>query len=139
MYIKVIGDTALSYTARKLRDDNPLVSFPRQLTAEIVAHYGVSTCETRSVSFDPLVQTQEDAGYVKEGSQWFLLKAATNLPDDLAKDNIRNHRDQLLQATDWQALSDNTMGEAMTTYRQALRDVPDQDGFPFSVVWPTKP
>jgi hypothetical protein len=56
-----------------------------------------------------------------------------------ASKEIRNHRDQLLQDTDWQALSDNTMGEAMTTYRQALRDVPDQDGFPFSVVWPTKP
>jgi hypothetical protein len=28
---------------------------------------------------------------------------------------------------------------SVTTYRQALRDVPDQDGFPFDVVWPTKP
>jgi hypothetical protein len=36
-------------------------------------------------------------------------------------------------------MTDNTMDEAMTTYRQALRDVPDQDGFPFSVVWPIKP
>ncbi len=53
--------------------------------------------------------------------------------------SARNHRDQLLQATDWQALSDNTMGDAMTAYRQALRDVPDQAGFPFSVVWPDKP
>jgi DMSO/TMAO reductase YedYZ molybdopterin-dependent catalytic subunit len=34
-------------------------------------------------------------------------------------------------------LSDTTMGEAMTTYRQALRDIPNQDGFPFDVVWPT--
>jgi len=55
------------------------------------------------------------------------------------KADVRAERDQLLQATDWQALSDNTMAEAMTTYRQALRDVPDQDGFPFDVVWPTKP
>jgi hypothetical protein len=55
------------------------------------------------------------------------------------KADVRAERDQLLQATDWQALSDNTMGEAMTTYRQALRDVPDQGGFPFNVVWPEKP
>jgi len=27
----------------------------------------------------------------------------------------------------------------MTSYRQALRDVPSQSGFPFSVVWPTNP
>jgi len=53
--------------------------------------------------------------------------------------DIRNHRNIVLAETDWMALSDNTMSEAVTTYRQALRDVPDQDGFPFSVVWPTKP
>jgi hypothetical protein len=139
MYIKVIGDTAHPYTARKLREDNPTVSFPRQLTAEVVAPYGVFTCKTRSVSFDPLVQTQVDAGYVKEGDQWFLLKVAVNLPDDLAKDSIRNHREELMKSTDWQALSDNTMSEAMIVYRQALRDVTAQEGFPFDVVWPDKP
>jgi hypothetical protein len=56
-----------------------------------------------------------------------------------ASKEIRNHRDGLLQSTDWQALSDNTMSEAMTAYRKALRAVPDQDGFPFDVVWPDPP
>jgi hypothetical protein len=37
------------------------------------------------------------------------------------------------------ASSDVTMSSDMTTYRQALRDVPAQEGFPFSVTWPTKP
>jgi hypothetical protein len=36
-------------------------------------------------------------------------------------------------------LSDVTMSAAMTTYRQALRDITDQEGFPYSVTWPTKP
>jgi hypothetical protein len=58
--------------------------------------------------------------------------------DRLAKD-VRNQRDGLLAATDWMALSDVTMSDTMTAYRQALRDIPSQAGFPSSVTWPTKP
>jgi len=54
-------------------------------------------------------------------------------------DEIRAERDRLLAETDYLALSDNTMSAAMTTYRQALRDITDQAGFPTSVNWPTKP
>jgi len=32
-----------------------------------------------------------------------------------------------------------SMTEAMTAYRQALRDVPQQEGFPQTITWPTKP
>lgn len=53
--------------------------------------------------------------------------------------DIRNQRDSLLAATDWTALNDVTMSDAMTAYRQALRDLPAQAGFPSSVTWPTKP
>ena len=53
--------------------------------------------------------------------------------------DIRNQRDRLLAETDWMALSDVTMSSEMTTYRQALRDIPAQAGFPASVTWPTKP
>jgi hypothetical protein len=51
----------------------------------------------------------------------------------------RATRDDLLKATDHYGLSDVTMSEAMTTYRQALRDVPQQEGFPQTITWPTKP
>jgi hypothetical protein len=37
------------------------------------------------------------------------------------------------------ALSDNTMSTEMAAYRQALRDITAQGGFPYSVTWPTKP
>jgi hypothetical protein len=53
--------------------------------------------------------------------------------------DIRYQRDRLLSDTDWMALSDNTMTPAWASYRQALRDVPSQEGFPYSVTWPTKP
>jgi hypothetical protein len=57
----------------------------------------------------------------------------------------RNERDRLLMATDWQMQPDitpplsPTKKSALTTYRQALRNVPQQAGFPETIVWPTAP
>lgn len=51
----------------------------------------------------------------------------------------RATRDTLLKETDHFALSDVTMTDAMKTYRQALRDVPQQSEFPDNITWPTKP
>jgi len=51
----------------------------------------------------------------------------------------RAKRNDLLKATDHFGLSDVTMSAEMTTYRQALRDVPQQAGFPNTITWPTKP
>ena len=59
--------------------------------------------------------------------------------DDDKADAIRNQRGTLLLETDYFALTDVTMPDDMATYRQALRDVPQQSGFPNSVDWPTKP
>jgi len=53
--------------------------------------------------------------------------------------DVRAQRDHLLASTDWTALSDNTMSSAMAAYRQALRDLPAQEGFPHAVTWPSKP
>jgi hypothetical protein len=52
---------------------------------------------------------------------------------------VRTQRDTLLKETDWYGLSDVTMPAEIATYRQALRDVPAQEGFPHNVVWPTEP
>jgi len=51
----------------------------------------------------------------------------------------RATRDDLLKATDHYGLSDVSMTDAMAAYRQALRDVPQQAGFPQTITWPTKP
>ena len=52
---------------------------------------------------------------------------------------VRQERDQLIAETDWWSASDLTMTAEQTAYRQALRDVPAQAGFPANVTWPTKP
>ena len=52
----------------------------------------------------------------------------------------RKKRNQLLAATDWTAMADApTQATAMTTYRQALRDITSQSGWPTTINWPTKP
>ena len=55
---------------------------------------------------------------------------------------VRSQRDVLLADTDFYALSDVTMTDAMTTYRQALRDITAHSNFPHNLTdddWPTKP
>ena len=52
---------------------------------------------------------------------------------------VLQKRDDLLKETDHFGLSDHTMTDEMAAYRQALRDVPQQEGFPDFVTWPTKP
>ena len=52
---------------------------------------------------------------------------------------VREERDAKLAACDWMANSDVTMSDDCATYRQALRDVPAQAGFPNSITWPTEP
>ena len=58
-------------------------------------------------------------------------------------DEIRARRDRLLAATDWAVLPDSPLDaqslEAVKTYRQALRDVPQQEHFPDSITWPQIP
>ena len=51
----------------------------------------------------------------------------------------RSKRNDLLKATDHYGLSDVTMPDAIKTYRQALRDVPQQENFPSTISWPNKP
>ena len=53
---------------------------------------------------------------------------------------VREVRDSILRETDWMMFSDTaTPSQAWLDYRQALRDVPSQGGFPDNIVWPTKP
>lgn len=54
---------------------------------------------------------------------------------------IKNRRNRLLAESDWTQLSDVpiTNKDAWAQYRQALRNIPEQSGFPTNVVWPTPP
>ena len=53
---------------------------------------------------------------------------------------VRAERNRLLTASDWTQVADAPVDQAAwAAYRQALRDLPQQDGFPLNVIWPTTP
>ena len=71
-----------------------------------------------------------------DGSQWVQLPP--NI--DALATQARAERDIRLTASDWTMISDAPVDQsAWATYRQALRDVPAQAGFPENIVWPTRP
>jgi hypothetical protein len=53
--------------------------------------------------------------------------------------DIRQQRNKLLSESDWMAVSDRTMSNAEKTYRQELRDLPNNFSSPADVIFPTKP
>lgn len=65
-----------------------------------------------------------------------LTEPEITISDEKKSADARGYRNGLLAETDWTASSDVTMSDAMKAYRQALRDVPAQSGFPTTINWP---
>jgi len=63
----------------------------------------------------------------------------TELENAAKLDALRTERTKRLTETDHYGLSDQTMTDAITTYRQALRDITDNATSLYDVTWPTKP
>lgn len=79
----------------------------------------VETGETTTVTLSPEQEAQFKASYAEQA---------------------RSYRTVLLTSSDWTQVADAPVDQAAwATYRQALRDVPQQAGFPTDVVWPTPP
>lgn len=160
MYVKITNDQPVEfpYTIGQFRRDNPYTSFPKQIPDTMLKRHNVHpVIEMSKPAYDPLVQdlvmdemphkeiirvevdeeTQEERTIY--GNLWLIGYSVVNKSEAEAAAAIRNKRDSLLAETDWMALSDNTLTEAWATYRQQLRDISDQEGFPYSVIWPAKP
>ena len=64
-------------------------------------------------------------------------------PAEALAAEVREQRDQLLKDSDWTQMPDSPLSEsekeAWKEYRQELRDVPQQEGFPENVTWPDAP
>lgn len=78
--------------------------------------------------------------------EWGVEKIPEKTPEELqqeAEERVRAQRDYLIGQTDYLLASDYPIDaeslEAVKAYRQALRDVPQQEGFPDDVQWPTMP
>lgn len=78
-----------------------------------------------------------------EGTQRFQIVKAPEPTDEEVAEQVRIERDSKLAATDYLMMPDYPLPEedraTVVAYRQALRDVPTQEGFPCEVVWPSEP
>ena len=63
--------------------------------------------------------------------------AWANGATDRAWEDLRAERDRRLAVTDWRASSDLTLASEWATYRQQLRDLPEETEDPGNVTWPT--
>ena len=77
---------------------------------------------------------------------WTQMKTAEQLETERleqASETARNQRNHLLTETDWVVVKHNELGtpipQEWLDYRQALRDITEQSGFPDNVEWPTAP
>lgn len=74
---------------------------------------------------------------------WSKLKTAQQREQERLQglaDDARLERDELLAKCDWTQVADAPVDASKwATYRQALRDVPQQSGFPENIVWPVSP
>ena len=83
-----------------------------------------------------------DNGVMRPANEAELERMRSGAEEAQAKlpDVIRQQRNQLLKASDWTQVADAPVDkQAWATYRQALRDITEQAGFPNNVVFPTPP
>ena len=98
-----------------------------------------NTIEVESLSILPNLLDASLGGTI--GDLWDGISFSSPPEDIAAKEvEIRNLRNKLLTSSDWTQVIDAPVDQAAwATYRQALRDIPQQEGFPATVVWPTQP
>lgn len=132
----------------EIRRRFPETSFPKPLDGVDLSSFGVVTVGgTNQPSFNAATQKLEEGTPTLVDGAWKQVWNVVNLSDsELAEitagkaADIRATRNKKLADSDWTQLADSPAStNSWGTYRQALRDIPGQSGFPDSVTWPTEP
>lgn len=149
MYVKAINQTVetFPYSIGDLRKDNPNTSFPKKPSESVLAEwnvYPVIRAERPAHSSNETAQ-QNDAPTL-EGDSWVLgwtVRALTDLELEDYAQAAKMQRNRKLSDSDWTQLADSPLSAAEKTeweqYRQALRDISAQAGFPTEILWPSEP
>lgn len=128
----------------------PNTSFPYPLTDAVLESFDAAVVNyAPQPSVQPGEKVEVDGAELIDG-EWFLAyKVVPQTPEEYAAateqraSTVRKDRAFLLAACDWTQLLDSPLSSGdqavWATYRQALRDIPDQSGFPYEVEWPAKP
>ena len=157
MFIKTDNENNIvtyPYNHDMYRAENKNKSLPKVLNNDYLAtEYVFPVYPTEKPEFNEATQQAiADANnpYLDEDGLWkygwnVLDKTEIVIEHDtsIKARQVRKERDVLLTECDWATLkaadTATPIDEAWATYRQALRDITTQDGFPYTVTWPTKP
>ena len=91
------------------------------------------------VSFADGVEQVDGKWYTKYGVNNMDVDAITAKDEEQAK-SVRASRTEKLKDSDWTQVADSPVDQAAwATYRQALRDITAQEGFPWDIEWPEQP
>lgn len=149
MYVKVTNGVVekYPYSIGELRKDNRNVSFPANPSNETLAEWNVyPVAPQNSPSFNYATHSCERVDPTLQDGAWVETWAVTEATEEQKQQRttdkaveVRSQRDFRLRETDWRFRSDMNPSQAWIDYCQALRDIPQQAGFPWNVQWPTKP
>lgn len=134
------------YSIGNLRKDNPQVSFPKNPSPELMAQWDVYPVEPVGAPGTDYTQNLTQGQPVNDGGwkqTWVVTQATEGEIAERTQsmaDGVRGGRDDLLVKSDWTQVADAPVDKtAWAAYRQALRDITAQPGFPWDVQWPVAP
>jgi hypothetical protein len=142
--IKSTGEIKSQGDVRKMF---PNVSLPRVWDEGVLNYLGVDPVFESPTPTTTRYQTAFKDGVEFKSDKW-MWKWVVSEMDDEAKasldatqaKSVREQRNKLIAECDWTQVADAPVDkETWATYRQALRDVPTQAGFPWDVTWPEAP
>ena len=136
------------YSFGDLQRDNPNTSYPANPSDETLAEWNVFPVIYKPTpDYNPATHNLTEGNPTLIDDQWEMTWSVTPAtPEQIAErtsakeSEVRQQRNQLLSACDWTQLPDAPVDAAVwATYRQELRDVTAQAGFPWEVQWPVEP
>ena len=150
MYVLAPNQTVeiFPYSIGDLRRDNPNTSFPRNPSDALLAYWSVfPVVEQDPPKLNPATQNLNQINPKLVDGQWLQTWEITDAtPEQIAERTeskaveVRADRNKRLADCDWTQLADAPVAHAVwAAYRQDLRDVTAQPGFPWDVEWPPAP
>jgi hypothetical protein len=146
MQIRIPSTGQVMYEG-EFRALHPHTSLPQQLTESIINSLGGEVVFEGPQASPTRYQTAFADGVHQVNGKWFTKYSVADMDAEAiaAKDakqaeSVRDDRNKRLAETDWTQLSDAPVNSsAWGTYRQNLRNITEQSGFPWEITWPTKP
>lgn len=142
-----IRETGAVVTSSEFRAMHPDTGFPQVLVEEILDAFGADPVFNGPQAQPSRYQTAFRDGVEQVNGKWYTKYSVADMGDEAktALDeqqaaSIRSERSRRLAESDWTQVEDSPVDKAAwAAYRQALRDVPTQAGFPWDVDWPSQP